>query len=132
MLAFELSVDGERVCLAGMEDWAVMSVILSAVRARSGDRARNGELDVSAGGLSETDADGVYYHARWARVNLKVGSKVTINLVETDEPDLPVRRYRSDREIQEPAFTDEEIEEMERQDYQRLKAKFEPSSGAKA
>ena len=132
MLAFELFVDDRRICLAGMEDWAVMSVILSAVS--SGVRAdglpREGKIDVSAGGLSEGDSDGIAYHARWARVDLAVGSRVTINVLETDEPDPPIRRYRSDREHREPAFTKEEIEEMEREDYQRLKAKFEPEGGA--
>ena len=127
MLAFELYVDDERICLAGMEDWAVMSVILSAVRPRAdGERPREGELDVTAGGLSEDDSNGVAHHARWARVRLVVGSKVTVNIVETDEPDPPYHRYRSDRQVQEPSFTEEEIEQMEREDWLRLKQKFEP------
>ena len=126
MLAFELFVDDRRICLAGMEDWAVMSVILSGVRHRDRDPDDGGRLDVAASGLSETDADGASYHARWERVDLQVGSKVVINLIETDQPDPPIRRYRSDREGREPAFTEEEIEEMEREDYARLKAKFEP------
>ena len=133
MLAFELFVDDRRICLAGMEDWAVMSVILSAVN--SGERAdglpREGKLDVSAGGLSENDPDGVAYHARWARVDLQVGSKVQINVVDSDAPEPPMHRYRSDREVQEPAFTKEEIEQMEREDYERLKAKFELKDGAR-
>ena len=126
MLAFELFVDDRRICLAGMEDWAVMSVILSGTRRRQDDPDDQGRLDISAGGLSETDPSGASYHARWERVELQVGSRVTINLVETDRPDPPIRRYRSDREVQEPAFTKEEIEEMEREEWQRLKAKFEP------
>jgi len=132
MLAFELIVDDRRICLAGMEDWAVMSVILSGVRHRDRDPADGGRLDVSAGGLSERDENGVAHHARWEKVDLQVGSKVTITLVETDQPDPPIRRYRSDREVQEPAFTEEEIEEMEREEYERLKAKFEPEGGSKA
>ena len=127
MLAFELFVDDRRICLAGMEDWAVMSVILSAVQPREDrERPRTSELNISAGGLSETDASGAAYHARWGKVDLQVGSKVVINLVDTDQPDPPIRRYRSDREVQESPYTDEEWEQMEREDYQRLKAKFEP------
>jgi len=126
MLALELFVDDRRICLAGMEDWAVMSVILSGVRHRDRDPEDSGRLDVAASGLSETDADGASYHARWERVDLQVGSKVVINVVEADEVDPPIRRYRSDREGREPAFTDEEIEQIEREDYARLKAKFEP------
>jgi hypothetical protein len=131
MLAFELFIDDERICLAGMEDWAVMSVIVSAVRARDGgERPREAKLDVHVGGLSEDDSDGVAHHARWARIDLTTGSRVSVNVVETDHPDPPVRRYRSDREVHESPFTDEEIEEMEREDWLRLKAKFEPEGKA--
>jgi hypothetical protein len=131
MLAFELFVDDERICLAGMEDWAVMSVILSAVRSgqRPDGQPREGKLDVHVGGLSEDDPDGVAHHARWARIDLATGSRVSVNVVETDHPDPPARRYRSDREIHESPFTDEEIEEMEREEWLRLKAKFEPQAG---
>ena len=128
MLAFEVSVDDERVCLAGMDDWSVMSVILSAVRSRQGDRPRPGELDVSVGGLTEDSSEGIAHHARWVRLKLQVGSRVAVNIVETDQPDPPSRRYRSDCQVQEPAFSEEEIEQMEREDYERLKAKFEPGS----
>ena len=129
MLAFEVFVDDERICLAGMEDWGVMSVILSAVRSRGGDRPRPGELDISVGGLTEDDSNGVAHHARWTRLKLQVGSRVIVNIVESQQPDPPTRRYRSDRQVQEPAYTEEEIEEMEREDWLRLKAKFEPGNG---
>ncbi|WP_310467391.1 hypothetical protein [Sphingomonas sp.] len=132
MLAFELFVDDRRICVAGMEDWAVMSVILSGVRRREQDPDDAGRLDIAAGGLSETGADGASFHSRWEKVDLTVGSRVVINLVETDQPDPPIKRYRSDREHHESPFTDEEIEEMEREDYARLKAKFEPSPGDRA
>jgi len=129
MLAFEVIINDERMCVAGMEDWAVMSVILSGVRSRHRGPNDDGWVDVSVTGLSETDASGVSHHARWGRIDLEVGSKVTINLIDTAQPDPPVRRFRSDREVQEPSFTEEEIEEMERADWLRLKAKFEPASG---
>jgi hypothetical protein len=122
MLAFELFVDDKRICLAGMEDWGVMSVILSGVRRRKDDPEDEGRLDVSAGGLSERDDKGLAYHARWPRVDLAVGSRVVINLVETDDPDPPIKRYESERGS---PFTEEEIEEMERADWLRLKKKFE-------
>ena len=131
MLAFEVFVDGERVCVAGMEDWAVMSVILTAVHeGETRGRRREGKLDVSTGGLTEDDADGLAYHARWPRIDLAVGSQVTVNILDIDDPDPPLKRYRSDRP--EKRFTDEEIEEMEREDYVRLKAKFEPEGESKS
>ena len=129
MLAFEVFVDGERICVAGMADWAVMSVILTAVHEgeTAAGRPREGKLDVSTGGMSEKDGDGVAYHARWPRIDLAVGSQVTVNVLDTDDPDPPLNRYPSDRP--EKRFTDEEIEQMEREDYVRLKAKFEPETG---
>ena len=129
MLAFEVFVDDQRICLAGFEDWAVMSTIISAVsRSEPMPDGRN-EIELSVGGLSERDASGIAHHLRWVRTELKVGSIVTVNIVDTDQPDEPVRRYRSDREVQDSPFTDEEIEEMERADWLRLKAKFEPGGG---
>jgi hypothetical protein len=132
MLAFEVLIDNQRMCVAGMDDWSVMSVIVSAVRERDGDTPRPGELDVTVGGLSEEDSNGVSHHARWGRVKLAIGSQVTINIVDNDQTDPPIKRYRSDREVQEDPFTEEEIEEMERADWLRLKAKFEPDSGSQA
>jgi hypothetical protein len=52
-----------------------------------------------------------------------------IEVIETDAPDPPVRRYRSDREVQESPYSDEEIEQFEREELRRLKAKFEPGHG---
>jgi hypothetical protein len=125
MLAFEVFIDDQRVCLAGFDDWAVLSAIISAVQRREPMPGARDEIELSVGGLSETDASGVSHHLRWVRTELQVGTKVTVNIVETDRPDEPVRRYRSDREVQESPFTDEEIEEMERADWLRLKPKFE-------
>ena len=131
MLAFEVLIDDQRVCPAGFEDRAVLSAIISAVHRREPKLGRN-EIELSVGGLSETDANDVSHHLRWVRTELKLGTKVTVNIVDTDRPDEPVRRYRSDREVQEEPFTEEEIEEMERADWLRLKAKFEPESGSQA
>lgn len=126
MLAYEIWIDDVRVALAGFSDWAVLSAHVTAVQERHGDRRRAQELEFSVGGLSETDENGAAYHVRWTKKELTVGSKVAIQIVDTDNPDEPARRYRSDRAVQESPFTDEEIEQFEREEWQRLKAKFEP------
>ena len=129
MLAFEVWIDGERQCLAGVEDWAVLSAHVTACRHRDQTPPPPDELEFYVGGMTETDETGASHHFRWRRRNLELGMQVTIKVVDADRPDEPVRRYRSDREVQEPAFTDEEIEEFERADWLRLKAKFEPENG---
>ena len=129
MLAFDILIDGERLARAGFEDWSVLSAHVTAVKERHGARQRDGELELSVGGLSQSDQDGAAYHVRWAKRVLEVGSKVTIEVVDTDAPDAPLRRYRSDSEIQESPWSAEEIEQFEREEFRRLKAKFEPASG---
>ena len=129
MLAFDILIDGVRLARAGFEDWAVLSAHVTAVRERHNARQRDGELEFSVGGLSQSDEDGAAYHVRWAKRELEVGSKITIEVIDTDTPDEPLRRYRSDREVQESPYSADEIEQFEREELQRLKAKFEPELG---
>jgi hypothetical protein len=50
---------------------------------------------------------------------------VTIRLIETETPDEPKRRHRSDHEVQELPYTVEEMRQMRYEDYLMLKAEFE-------
>ena len=128
MLVFEISIDGARFARAGFADWSVLSAHVTAIQEGAGRPDRKGELEFSVGGLSKTDADKAQYHVRWPKRHLSIGSKITLEIVETEEPDEPERRHRSDREVQESPYSDEEIEQFEREEYERLKAKFEPNS----
>jgi hypothetical protein len=123
MLAFEITVDGEAHPTAGMENWSVLSVIISAVR--RGD-SEHGEIDLSPGGLTAVNAEGVAHHFCWKRTHLSVGSTINVRVVDIDSLPPPERVYRSDHSVQESAFTEEEIEEFEREEWLRLKAKFDP------
>jgi hypothetical protein len=126
LLAFDVWIDGIRLARAGFEDWSVLSAHVTAVKERHGTRQRSGELEFSVGGLSQSDAEGPVYHLRWAKRDLAIGSKIVIDIIETDTPDPPIRRYRTDREVQQSPYSDEEIEQFEREELRRLKAKFEP------
>jgi hypothetical protein len=53
---------------------------------------------------------------RWRGRTLTVGSRVTVSVVDAERPDPPVKRYRSDKDVQESSFTEEELREMRRQD----------------
>ena len=117
MLAFEVEIDGEHAFTGGVEDWSVLGLHIAA--------SRGIDIFASLGGLSQRDAQGVSYHFRWGRKPLSIGSRVIVTVVETDHPDPPVRRYRSDREVREPPFNAEEVHEMRRQMYLELKKEFE-------
>ena len=129
MLALEVWIGNERVCLAGMQDWAIVSAHVTAQRHRESADPGEDDIQLDIGALSKPDPTGCSHHARWKGQTLAVGSNITIKVVETDQPDEPTKRYRSDHEVQENPYTTEEWEGMERSDYMRLKAKFEPDSG---
>ena len=128
MIAFEISIDGESHPTVGKEDWCVLSAIVSAVRGRDG---RSDDIEFAPGGLTLDDDEGVAHHFRWKRKRLRIGSTITVRVVDVDSLPPAERIYRSDHGPGEPCpFEEEEIEAMEREDYARLKAKFEPEPPA--
>lgn len=93
MIAFDIEIDNEKVLMAGVEDWSILALNVSGVRnAPPGE-----ELRLAMGGLTEADVNGVSHHVRWDGRPLKVGSKLTVTIVNTDQP---TRCYRSDHEAQ--------------------------------
>jgi hypothetical protein len=125
MLAFRIEVEGQAPLVAGVADW---SIHVNA-RREEGDTDMPDDLDCSVGGLTTTDDKGIRYHFRWPRVPLQVGSSLRVTLVEVGTADEPVKRYRSDKEIQESPFTEEKWKELRRQDYETLKKEFESDAG---
>jgi hypothetical protein len=128
MLAFEVEIDGKPIVLAGIEDWSILALHITGSRSKDTDQVEKAladEVRFSVSGLSRPDASGVRHHFRWGNADLRFGSKVLVTVVETERPDPPAKRYRSDKEIQENPFTEEELREMRRQDYVTLKKEFE-------
>jgi hypothetical protein len=87
MRAFEVHLNGKRLCVAGIDGDCVLSVIVNHVAGHD----RN-ELWLNVGGLISTTEE----HLRWKTPRLKVGDKVALRIVETDQVDKPVKRYRTD------------------------------------
>jgi hypothetical protein len=127
MIAMLVEIDDQRVVLAGVGDWSILALHVNARRGR--DNPANpddpDDIEFSVGGLTEADNDRVRHHFRWPRRELRVGSTVKVTLVETEECDAPTKRFRSDSEIQECPYTDEEMREFRRKDYFGLKKEFE-------
>jgi len=98
MIAFRISLNGKRVCLAGADDLGVLNAIVSAsgklgqktLPARPDDTTR--EVFYSVGGLTARANPKKDVHLRWKSVApLKVGDVIQVEIVETDIPD----RHRS-------------------------------------
>jgi hypothetical protein len=121
VLAFDIEIDGKRWLLAGAEDWKILHLQLTASRYVLPE-----EISLSVGGTIDRD-EGSANSIRWASSSdLPMGTKVTVTLVDTDKPEKPLRIYRYDEHVQESPFTAEEEEAMERAEWLRLKAKFQP------
>jgi hypothetical protein len=86
MRGFEVYVNGERVCLAGVNDTSVADVILDFV----GRDEKCFHLHV--GGLLIPEGE----HVRWQDRHLNVGDEVRIKLVEAASVDEPTKRFRTD------------------------------------
>jgi hypothetical protein len=92
MRAFEIHLNGKRLCVAGVGESGVLTTIVAYV-----DGTKGRSLDLSVSGLiTPTDE-----HADWARRCLKAGDKVVVKVIETDSVDRPRRRYRPDPELVE-------------------------------
>jgi hypothetical protein len=88
MRAFEVLVNGERQCVAGIGDSGVLTTIVTFSIQRG-----NGAFFINVGGMiSETKE-----HVNWvSQKPLLVGDDVQVRIVETDAVDSPLDKYRLD------------------------------------
>lgn len=80
LICFEVWVNGEKICLAGVGDSGVLNSIIHVAEPR--------KPDLHVGGLVNDE------HVRWTeRMHfLEVGDEVTIKIVEADTADEPIRK----------------------------------------
>ena len=127
MLAFLVEIDGQRFTLAGAADWSVLTCDLTARRGRpqAQDESRGRDhVEVSVGGVSTPDKEGVRHYVRWGGRQVKVDSRVTVTVVEVDSADEPIKRFPASTTIPQNPYTEAEMREMRRRDYLELKKEF--------
>jgi hypothetical protein len=104
MIAFEVSVNGKRVCTAGADDLGVLSAIISAcgklgkrtISARPDETS--GDVHYSVGGLTSRRDSRKDVHVRWKSVApLQIGDVVKVGVVETHKVDRPKIRTKAKR-----------------------------------
>lgn len=123
MEAFRVSVDGKCLGDLGVPNYGNVAVIVGFGRGRKTDPASH---SLSVAGLTLPDEDGIGHHYRWSCPNIQIGSRIEIEVVDSEHCVPPARVYRSDHLVQESAFTDEEMREMRYENYLALKEEFEP------
>jgi hypothetical protein len=88
MRAFEVSVNGEKLCLAGIGDDGVLTTIVHCAA-----RQRDAGLFLEVGGLIGQTKE----HLNWINQKpLSVGDNVQIKIIETGAVDNPIKKYRLD------------------------------------
>ena len=122
MFAVVISINGEEVLVAGEEGCELLTTDIFAMRHNDADES---EYHISVSGLPEQREKGKHEFDRWRRTAFKFGDEISIRLTDVSKADAPVKRYRSDSEVQESHLTDEEIRERQWQAYLFLKKKFE-------
>ncbi len=95
MIAFEIRLNGEKVCLAGIGEHGVMSQHLSwsqrAPKADSNEKPERAKPHFHIGGLVNQE------HIDWIRhQDVEIGDEVTIRIVEVESADEPTHRERAE------------------------------------
>ena len=91
MKAFEVFLNGDRLCLAGIAGRCVLTVIIGHVK---GKVDPVDELDLQVGGLiSDTNE-----HVTWSTKQLNTDDEVRVRIIESDSADEPTERMAQDSE----------------------------------
>jgi len=83
MRAFQVHINGKKVCVAGIGQDGVLTSIVNWV-AKKGE----GDLFVTVGGLISPAGD----HVTWVRQDLQVGDEILLRVVEAKTSDVPGKR----------------------------------------
>jgi hypothetical protein len=100
MIAFEVFLNGNKVCTAGVGDLGVLTAMLTWVR-REGKNtefkeSRNveEELTLNVGGFVSSKHE----HVRWSESTLAVGDDIRVCVVDLESVDVPGDRRAEDPE----------------------------------
>lgn len=104
MVAFEVTLNGKRICIAGADDLSVLSTSVSAggklgkktVPPRTGEETF--DIYYSVGGLTSRPDPATDVHVNWKSVApLKVGDVIQVRILETGKVDRARSRKKAER-----------------------------------
>ena len=104
MIAFEVRLNGKRICIAGAEDLAVLSTIVTASGKLGAKTAParpdeiDGEVFYSVGGLTARRDPKQDVHVRWTSVApLRVGDVIQVKVLDVKKADRAKSREKAVR-----------------------------------
>ena len=102
MKCFEVTINGEKVCTAGLGDDGVLTSIVSFVEiSNASDETEESQVNNSenfklrVGGLMNRES-GVTEHVEWLRQGLDVGDEIVIRIIEATVCDEPKNKEVTD------------------------------------
>jgi hypothetical protein len=94
MVVFEVSLNGEPLCRAGVGESGVLTAIVTWFGPKEAERSSRPEtLDFSVGGV----ASATFEHLDWVRRPLAVGDRITIEIAEGGDIEVPRKRKPMER-----------------------------------
>ena len=89
MKCFEVTINGRKVCTAGIGDYGVLNTVLSFVGGKeSSDQTPSESLELRVGGVA-TSTVGATEAVEWLQRDLAVGDEIVIRIIEASECDQP-------------------------------------------
>ena len=98
MICFEVLINGERICQAGVGESGVLTSVLTWVGNLQRDQSENRSVTLNVGGLAYNENKKSEF-VNWAKERLNVGDEATIRIVEASNPDEPSERKSEDDEL---------------------------------
>lgn len=107
-LGFQVQLNEDRPIRAGDDAMSVLTAMVTYVASRQ-------EIDVRVGGMFAHQSGNE--HVEWLQRELRVGDRILVTVTDSSDVDPPTHRRSEDPEL---------MEKMEREYYERLKARFDP------
>ena len=102
MKAFQIAVNGQRVCLAGIGANGVMAINVQWTGGKAlADGQLSDNLRLIVGGLNTATRE----HARWETPTINTGDEISIKVVESETVDQEYTRYIPPDEPKRPSAT---------------------------
>ena len=108
MLAFQLSLNGQRVGASGFEDYSVLHASLLALRAHARRLNPTDKFELHIGGVARDREPTALEGVRLFKATLLPGDEVQFKILNVAKAEPPIKRYRSDKTSREAPFTPEE------------------------
>lgn len=108
MICFEIVINGNKVCTAGVDaEYGVLSSILTWVKrdlrafpAENKDLIQDEELNINVAGHIRHGRND-FENLEWIKQSLSPGDEINIRIIESPDADTPSKRHRSG-----PGFVD--------------------------